>query len=110
MNSPFAFCTVMRDGGVSCVRLKVGGAFRMESARAESAAVSGGGEGGRRRDLGTPSSSTSTVMPTGTPAVASRTSGPSSVIVGGWFARICALLDPAPSAPVSDMMTTLSTT
>ena len=110
MNRPLAFCTVIRDGGVSCRRLKVGGAFQIESARAESAAVSGGGGGGRRRDLSRPSSSTSTVMPRGTPTVAWRASGPSRVIAGGSFARICALLDPAPSAPVSDMITTLSTT
>ena len=39
MKRPFTFCTVMRVGGVSWLRLKVGGAFQIESARAESAAV-----------------------------------------------------------------------
>ena len=48
-------------------------------------------------------------MATGRPTDVSRTAGPSRVIAGGWLARISGLLDPAPRAPVSDMITVLST-
>ena len=108
MNSPFTFCTVMRVGGVSWRRLRVGGAFQIESARAESSAVARRGGLGRRA-LSRPSSSTSAVIVTGLPTVVSRSVGPSRVIVGGSLPRVSALLCPAPSAPVSDMKTMLST-
>ena len=87
MKSPFTFCTVIRDGGLSCLLLRVGGAFQIESARAESSAVSGGSGGEGRRDRSRPSSSTSTVMVTGRPTAAIISSGPSRVMVGGWLPR-----------------------
>lgn len=110
MSKPFTFWTVTRDGGDSCRRLKLrGGAFQIESARAESSAVSEGGGVRRRRGRNRPSSSTSTVMVTGPPTDVSRTSGPSRTSAGGWLARISGLLEAAPRAPVSDMTTVLST-
>ena len=109
MNRPLTFCTVTRDGGRSWRLLKLGKAFAIESTRAESSAVSGGSGGPWRNARSRLSSATMTLTVTGWPTIASRVRSPSSVIFGGSLARISALLEPAPSAPVSDMITVLST-
>src|SRR5436305_9061625 len=62
------------------------------------------------RRFGMPSSVTVATIVTGCPTLAlSVLLLPSTFTVGGLFARISGLLEPAPSAPVSDARTTSST-
>src|SRR5262245_30532566 len=60
-------------------------------------------------DFGMPSSETTAINVSGSPTRTERVLSPSSATIGGLFARTSGLLEPAPSAPVSDAFTTSST-
>ena len=61
------------------------------------------------RNFGMPSSVTSDATDTGCPTFTVSALLPCTFTTGGLFARTSGLLDPAPSAPVSDAFTTSST-
>ena len=64
----------------------------------------------RSRGFGMPSSFTSETSVSGSPTFTLRAVTSWILTVGGVFARTSGLLVPAPSAPVSDALTTSSTT
>src|SRR5687767_6933237 len=103
MCRPVRLLTVIRDGGMSAgLRGVLGDALASAaSARAVAAALVG-------RGFGTPSSVTQATSGSGSPTLAHRVLSPSIRITGRLLARTSGLLVPAPSAPVSDAITTSS--
>src|SRR5262245_20414838 len=103
MYKPVRLFTVIRDGGMYAgLRGVFGGALASAaSARAVAAADP-------VRGFGTPSSVTHAAIDSHSPTLTVRFFSPSILITGRLFARTSGLLVPAPSAPVSDAITTSS--